>query len=271
MESDQDNTTNDNMTGDTVGAVSSDTNTMGASDGSTMQRTPMNTGGDLVFRNHPKKNTGMILAMVLFLILAAGGIGFGVWAMMDGNSRVEKKDKEISDLQSQLAEKSGTVVEDDTVVDDDGDGTTSENATDTSGYIYVGEWGLKIKKPTTNIVDNKMQDGSIATVDYAVDGSRLYVWGTVYREGDQAAMGDHMRTLENKIEVPYLIEIAKVHDDCFGGEKIGELSDGMLCYTETPESVLIEAFNESVMEKYVKPTMSILKDTLANIDNYQKI
>ena len=110
---------------------------------------PVSGGNDVVFQDKPKKNHGMLYGMILLAILAAGGIGFGVWAMMDGNSRAQKKDEQILQLQSQLAEKSEVVIEDDTTVVDDegGDSATSTSVANTADYIYVGEWGLKIKKP----------------------------------------------------------------------------------------------------------------------------
>ena len=77
---------------------------------------PVNGGNDVVFQDKPKKNHGMLYGMILLAILAVGGIGFGVWAMLDGNTRSQKKDEQISQLQSQLAEKSEVVVEDDTTV-----------------------------------------------------------------------------------------------------------------------------------------------------------
>ena len=87
--------------------------------------TPVNGGNDVVFQDKPKKSHGMFYGMILLAILAAGGIGFGVWAMMDGNSRAQKKDEQISQLQSQLAEKSEVVVDDDTTVVDDGGNVSS--------------------------------------------------------------------------------------------------------------------------------------------------
>lgn len=48
-----------------------------------------------------KKGKGMVLGLILLALLAAGGIGFGVWAMMDGNSQVAKKDATIKDLKQQ--------------------------------------------------------------------------------------------------------------------------------------------------------------------------
>lgn len=74
---------------------------------------------DIVFRSQPEgsKSKGMLIGMICFAILAIGGIGFGVWAMMDGNDKVAKKDEQISDLNSQLAEKEA-MVGDETIGDE---------------------------------------------------------------------------------------------------------------------------------------------------------
>ena len=59
---------------------------------------------DAVFTNKPKKNKGMILGMVLLGLLAVGGIGFGIWEMMDGNSQKEQLNSQIDSLKSQISE-----------------------------------------------------------------------------------------------------------------------------------------------------------------------
>lgn len=48
-----------------------------------------------------KSSKGMIYGMIIFMILAIGGIGFGVWAMMDGNMQKANLEKQISDLRAQ--------------------------------------------------------------------------------------------------------------------------------------------------------------------------
>jgi hypothetical protein len=136
----------------------------------------------------------------------------------------------------------------------------------------VGEWGLKIKKPSGVIVNGKTQDGSITTIDYAFDGARLYIWGTVYREGDQAVGGGHLYALNDRINPPYLMMVERVStDSCLKGEKIGEFNDKTFCYIESDSAVLNEAFGNDIMDRYVKPTMAVLKDYFVNMDNYQKI
>lgn len=94
-----------------------------------------------------KKSNGMLIGLILCLVLAAGGIGFGVFAMMDGNSRAENLNKQISELKStnnDLMDKLSEASKDDgdTIINVD-----TDTDVDTEDYIYVGEWGLKIKKP----------------------------------------------------------------------------------------------------------------------------
>ena len=43
---------------------------------------PAVQGNDVVFRDKPKKSKGMMFGMILFAILAAGGIGFGIDRMV---------------------------------------------------------------------------------------------------------------------------------------------------------------------------------------------
>ena len=51
-----------------------------------------------------KKSNGMLYGMILCAVLAVCGIGFGVWAMMDGNNQVVKKDEQIASLNKQINE-----------------------------------------------------------------------------------------------------------------------------------------------------------------------
>lgn len=105
-----------------------------------------------------KNGSGMLLGLILCLVLAVGGVGFGVWVMMDKNTQVDSLNGQIATLQGQsadLTEKNMELNEKivalqkqieaaggEVIVDVD---TNSD--IDTADYIYVGEWGLKIKKP----------------------------------------------------------------------------------------------------------------------------
>ena len=125
MEPNQNTNTVQNTAGaSTVANVSSASSTPLTASDATMKSSK--TSSDVVFQDKPKKNMGVILTIVLLALLTAGGIGFGVWAMMDGNSQVAKKDEQIADLWGQLAEK-GSVVVDDTTITNDGDVNSSMN------------------------------------------------------------------------------------------------------------------------------------------------
>lgn len=95
--------------------------------------------------------SGLKIATAITSIIAICGIGFGVYGMMQSSN----KDGQISDLKVQIANSDGTVttIETPKVETTTNDGTvvtiTDSAAKDVNAedYIYVGEWGLKIKKP----------------------------------------------------------------------------------------------------------------------------
>ena len=52
--------------------------------------------------NEKKKTNGMLIGMILCAIFAVGGIGFGVWAMMDGNAKEARMNNDINELRQQV-------------------------------------------------------------------------------------------------------------------------------------------------------------------------
>lgn len=62
------------------------------------------SNSDIVFRDKPKSNKGMVIGMVCLAILALGGIGFGIWAMMDGNTQKTQLNSRIDTLEQQKNE-----------------------------------------------------------------------------------------------------------------------------------------------------------------------
>ena len=96
--------------------------------------------------NEKKKGKGTFYGMILLAILAIGGIGFGVWAMMDGNAQKTKFEEQISTMRQTINELQGKLNKD-TDSDVSIDINTDANDADVTDYIYVGEWGLKIRVP----------------------------------------------------------------------------------------------------------------------------
>ena len=92
--------------------------------------------------NEKKKGKGMLYGMILCAVLAIGGIGFGVWAMMDGNDQKGAYEEQISNYKKQineLQEKINNIT--------DNTGAKNNDNVDESEYISVEEWGIKVKIP----------------------------------------------------------------------------------------------------------------------------
>ena len=128
--------------------------------------------GDVVLGNQPrKKNKGMVIGMAVLAVLAAGGIGFGVWAVLDKNQESANLNNQIADLNSQLAEQQAVAeVDEGTTADIDADSSKS-----TSEYIYVGEWGIKIKIPENlgniSYIVNNWDEDNFAGTSLCVQGA----------------------------------------------------------------------------------------------------
>ena len=91
----------------------------------------------------PKGNKGLAIGMICLALLAVGGISFGVWAMLDGNTKVGQLNSQIDSLKQQNEELKSKI--NDAVADVEID--TDDDDVKAADYIYVGEWGIKIKVP----------------------------------------------------------------------------------------------------------------------------
>lgn len=105
-----------------------------------------------------KKSNTLLLLVILFAVLAAGGIGFGVWAFMNGNSEKDKLNSQITNLRQEitiLTEKNAELQEtidnlksngssDQGNSDGTSDSTSTDNTDTEEGYhiISIGECAL---------------------------------------------------------------------------------------------------------------------------------
>lgn len=111
-----------------------------------------NTGVSVtpVVENKQKGGNGLKIATVAACVIAVCGIGFGVYGMIQGSD----KDNQISDLKTQvnnLNNKISLLENDDassgSTINGSGDNSTTVVDNSSEDYIFVGEWGFKIKKP----------------------------------------------------------------------------------------------------------------------------
>ena len=206
---------------------------------------------DTVFRDKPKKNKGMIFGMVFLAILAIGGIGFGVWEMMDGKTQLAKKDEEIVELNNRLAEDNQSTSDETTV---DNDETSSNNAVD---YVYIGEWGLKIKIPEElNIIGYKFSESNY--------GEHLAI---------AAAKTDNSENTFKYTDV----------DNFFAGSIVKSNSEdgfypyGTLVYTDSKQNKYYYEGPQADMGSTEEETnawragASLVKEMITNSDNYSEI
>ncbi len=102
--------------------------------------------------NKQNGGNGLKIATVIACVVAACGIGFGVYGMIQSS----QKDSQISDLKVQVEDSNGkiTALETEKIETTDENGTTvtiTDTAKITGGpyiendYFYVPEWGVKYK------------------------------------------------------------------------------------------------------------------------------
>ena len=208
-------------------------------------------------------NKGMILGMILLAILAIGGIGFGVWAMMDGNQQKANYDKQITDLKEQNSELLSKLSDADDDDDDDGDVIidvdTDTSGVDTADYIYVGEWGLKIKIPES--LDAVGYD--FHTTEY---GDHLVVAGVKDGSGGEASYQ------YTNVEYYYAGSIVRANSDIgvypYGDVLVFTDEDGNNYYFQGPQADLGSTEEQTAVWK---ESAEIIKEMLTNPDNYSKI
>ena len=108
---------------------------------------PQSINDDIVFRDKSEKSHGMLYGMILLAILAAGGIGFGVWAVLDGNAQRAKGDEQIKELNNRISlleqEKEDLESQVESLSTLNSNGNTSVSDED---YVYLDELGIKLRK-----------------------------------------------------------------------------------------------------------------------------
>ena len=198
-----------------------------------------------------KKNNGMLLGLILCLLLAAGGVGFGVWAMMDGNSQKDALNNQMNTLKQQNDELMEQVGDGDTIINID-----TDTDVDTEDYIYVGEWGLKIKIPEgLNIVNYSLSESGYGE-HLSVSGAKEKINGVVPVSASlDASAGSIVRSNSDDGFYPY-------------GSLVYTDSVGNKYYYEGPQAYPDLSENEL---KLWKETQVIIQGALTNPENFSAI
>ncbi len=117
---------------------------------------------NIAFADKPKKNNGMLIGLILCLLLAVGGIGFGIWAMMDGNAQKDALNSQISALKAQNNELSNKVTElEDTI----SNLTSTNEGTNDGSNVTLPSWGEVKAEIVDGVFYIKTQNGETVKQD----------------------------------------------------------------------------------------------------------
>ena len=121
--------------------------------------------GSSVVEGKGGKKTGWILGLVVLAIIAAGGVGFGVWAWMDGNTQKDALNEQISDLKKQNNELLNQITELQNSIEE------YENSED--GEVVLVEWDTAKAEIVDGVFSIKSEDGEIIAQDNSVEVTEI--------------------------------------------------------------------------------------------------
>ena len=218
---------------------------------------PVAPGSMVAEPKAPKKGHGMLVGLILCLLLAAGGVGFGVWAWMDGNTQKDTLNSQIAELKKQNNElrdklSSKPEVEEDVTVD-----VETDSNVNTADYIYVGEWGVKIKIPEELAIVNYSVSESVYGSSLEVAGSKEKVDGSesAVANLENASAGFIMRSNNSDGFYPY-------------GTLVYTDGSGNKYYYSGPQAY--PDLSESDLNLW-KESQRIIQDMLMTPENYSEI
>ena len=192
-----------------------------------------------------KKSHGMLFGLIFAIILAIGGVGFGVWTMMNPKTDTPNCSNTGSDV-------------------------------DPGEYIYIGEWGLKIKVPEGLSYVSYLFRHSGWTAD--IEETTLSVYGTVSdympdfansRNNDSIGLGELVRFHKDTYNWPEYEDYDEILKTCGGANATLIFSSGdyNFCYTP-PQSVYSVTEDDQELET---ETVELIKQMLTNEENFSEI
>ena len=207
-----------------------------------------------------KKPNGMLIGMILCAILAIGGIGFGVWAMMDGEKTNQQLNSEISDLKQQISELEENSKESTEYINDDEEEGENSDEVVIDGYLVIKEWGYKVKIP----------DG-LQNVDYRFENDNVYVVGIVseepVEEENLPMFADFSRNGEGLVVVKRLIN----DDDGFCREDLFYDENYSYCLGMVDAEKDSLKYAESETTTRFFDSLETVRKMMRNKENYMKL
>ena len=182
-------------------AMSAGTPTVAPSVNATAQK------DDIVFSDKSRRGSGMMIGMIVLALLAAGGIGFGMWAYLSGGQKEAELNGKISDLESQLVGQS-TVIGNDGAVNgvNDYKNPVIKSTNSEKSYSIMFESSLINSNTDANIVSINLENGAVSSCEL---GKRTYEADG----GNGTSMAGSCRITGLDGEIYRIVEIGAGHDN----------------------------------------------------------
>lgn len=225
----------------------------------------VSSGIDMSQGTPKKRVNGMLVAMICLGVAAVFGVGFGIWAMVDGNSQKEKYESKISileqdnvDLKKKLEDEDVTI-EIDEVEDEEEPESVPVKKDNTKDYIYIGEWGMKIK-----LSDELTKVGYAFVQDNGATGVRVF--GMKKRSENEDAFPDFANMNKNTIPLGTVTRYSKGTELPAASAPEWIFSDDQYDYYYShPQAVYSNTEDEGNWEI---DSVDVVKDMLKNEGNY---
>lgn len=209
--------------------------------------------------NKQKSGKGLKIATAIACIVAVCGIGFGVYGMVQSS----QKDNQISDLKNEINILNGKLsLEDgnngasDEIIDDPS--VANNNSKD---YIYIGEWGLKLKLPE-----------GLHEVSYNIQNTHENEGPWYSTSGTSMLIIEGWNNAEDAIT--YSPE-AYMNDSCNSAAVVrspkGQVSGELPSFTMGDYDFHFLGWQSLCPMPETAQTGTLLRDNILNPDNYSKI
>ncbi len=209
----------------------------------------------------PKTSKGLLVATIIFAVIAIAGIAAAIYFFIDANNKATtnadlraKLDLVKMETGAELVEKeeNGTTV---TVVE------TVNSVSDPEDYVFVGEWGIKIKIPDNlsevSYIYNNNRSGSLCLTGAKYDGQQ---YGPEFLDITKNELGCVMRVYEKDTDY---------YQGLIPGPEAAIISEGEYYWVYTgPQSVYSVTESE---QQWEVESVELIRDMLKNKDNYSKI